>query len=192
MRIGVLGGVFNPPHKDHIRIVEAAKRQLGLERVIIIPCKMPPHKELPKVSPRLRWQMARLAVGRRKGWMVSDLEFYRRGISYTENTIRALKKQCPHDKIFWIIGADSLIFMPRDWKGGYKILDSCQFVVAPRKDFLLNRVPPHILKKTMRLHMHPTAISSTAVRNLISCGKNPKPFLSPGVAEFIKKHKLYL
>lgn len=191
MKIGVLGSVCDPPHKNHIAIGEMAKRQLGLDLIILIPTKVPPHKDRPKVSENMRLQMAGLAICRRRGWTVSDLELRRNGKSYTRDTIAALKKKFPQDTLFWIFGADSLVSMPWKWKGGFDLLDLCQFVVAPRLGFLLKRVPRSILKKVIVLKLKPSSMASSKIRKLLAEKKDVRQFLDPKVLSYIKKNHLY-
>ena len=193
MKIGVLGSACNPPHNGHIRAALSVKRLLKLDRIIIIPTKVPPHKDRPEVSAPRRLRMARLAVANKHGWSVSDIELRRPGKSYTRDTVAALKKKYPSDEIFWIVGSDSIVSMPWQWRGGYGILDLCTFVVLPRRGSSLARVPRNILKKVVVLPRDKSwDISSTMIRNRIRTGKKVGSFLHPEVLRFIKYHKLYV
>ncbi len=191
MRIGVFGGAFDPPHKAHVEVAECAKKALKLDRLILIPTKVPPHKAVPRVSPRLRLAMARIAAGKRKGWTISDMELRRPGKSYTRDTIKELRRRYPKDEIFWIIGSDSLLAMPRSWKEGYAILDLCKFVVASRKGYPLRGIPKKILGKVIVLQWTATDISSTKLRELLRKKKYPRRFVDPKITAFIKRHNLY-
>lgn len=191
MKIGILGSACDPPHRAHIKIAEEAKRALKLDRIIFIPTKVPPHKVRPGVSEKMRLEMARLAAGKRKGWIVSDMELRRRGKSYTRDTIEELKKRYPHDRLFWIVGSDSLVSMPWKWKGGYDLLDLCTFVVARRKGYSPRGVRKHILKKVIVLGGVPYSISSTHIRKLLAQGKDVRRFLDDRVLAYIQKHHLY-
>lgn len=191
MRIGVLGSAFDPPHKAHRKLGERAKKALKLDHLVLMPTKIPPHKTKPNVSAGLRLKMAKILAGKRKGWMVSDIELKRPGKSYTRDTIKELKKRHPNDQIFWIIGSDSLVAMPRQWKGGYDVLDLCTFVVAPRKGYPLARVPKRILKKVIILPGQTLSISSTKLREFLRKGKSVSRFLDPKIMKLIKRHHLY-
>lgn len=191
MRIGILGSTCNPPHKRHIAIGSKAKKILKLERIIFIPVKDPPHKDKIRVPAELRFEMARRAVGKRRGWEISDIELKRPGKSYTADTIADLKKIYPHDELFWIVGADSLVSMPWKWKGGFDVLDLCQFVVAPRKGYDLALVSEDILKKVIILPISSQSISSTEIREKIGQEKDVDKFVDPSVLEFIKLNNLY-
>lgn len=191
MKIGLLGSTCNPPHKEHIRIGEYAKKYLGLDRLIFVPTKAPPHKESPEVPPELRIEMARLAVGKRLGWEVSDIELSRRGKSYTRDTIKELREKYPGAKLFCIIGSDSFLSMPWKWRGGYGILDLCQFVVAPRPGHPIRHVSEKINSKVILLDKKESEVSSSKVRSLLKKGKSVKKYLDPKVNKFIKDNKLY-
>lgn len=193
VKIGVLGSACDPPHREHTEIGEYAKKALKLDRLILIPTKHPPHKDMPKTSARIRLQMARM-VAKKRGWEVSDMEMRRRGKSYTADTIAALKKKYPRAKLFWIAGSDSIVSMPWKWKFGYDILDRCQFVVAKRLGYSLKMVPANILKKIVMLQRPARRLgSSTMVREVMMRGdfKKAKPFLDPAIFDFIIRNHLY-
>lgn len=191
MKIGILGSAFDPPHNAHIELAKRAVRVLKLDRLILMPTKIAPHKATSAVPPRTRFSMARLVSEGRKGWAVSDMELLRPGVSYTRDTITALKRKHPRDEIFWIIGSDGLVSMPWKWKGGYDILDLCTFVVGRRRGFPLPGVPRSVLKKVIVLPGRPTGFSSTHIRAMFREGKNPRRFLDPKVFAFIRRCRLY-
>ena len=194
MKIGILGSACDPPHKAHIKMAEVAKKELKLDRIVVIPTKIPPHKVSPSASGSMRFKMAKLAVGKRNGWSVSGMELKRKGISFTRDTIRALKKNYPNDKLFWIVGSDAIVSMPWKWKGGWGILDLCQFAVFPRYGYSLKKVPKNILKKVIVLKPiggNLRDISSTQIRDMLRNKKGPLKFIDQKVYRFIKKHRLY-
>ena len=192
MRIGIFGSAFDPPHKGHIAAIQSAKKALELDRVILIPTKIPPHKDRPKTPERFRLHMARLVAKGRKGWVVSDMEFKRPGRSYTRDTIASLKKRYPGNTLFWIVGSDSLVSMPWKWKGGWEVLDLCTFVVIPRSGYSLGSVPKVMLQKVIVLKRTPHWVrSSTTIRNLLQHKKSVRHLLDPSVLKFIQQHHLY-
>jgi len=194
MHIGILGSACDPPHKAHIKIAEFAQKKLGFGKVVIIPTKVPPHKAVPSASEKMRLKMAKLAVGSRKNWIVSDMELKRKGKSYTRDTICAFKKLYPKDKIFWIIGSDAIVSMPWKWKGGWGILNLCKFVVFPRPGSSLKKVPKNILKKVIVLKPIDGSlreISSTEIRDMLKKKKSPLKYIDAKVYRFIKKRRLY-
>lgn len=190
MKIGIIGSTCNPPHNQHIAIGEAARRELGLDRLVLLPVKNPPHKKEIAVPMDARIFMARLAVVGKSGWEVSDVDRLRKGKSYTKNLISELKKKHPKDELFWIIGSDALLSMP--WNpGGYELFDLCRFVVAPRNEFPVNRADKRILKKVIILKNKGRKVSSTKIRREIFVSDGVKKYVSPHVFKFIKGNNLY-
>lgn len=192
MKIGILGCTCDPPHKEHIAIGEEARKTVGLDRIILVPAKAPPHKDPPLVPPETRLAMARLAVQGLSGWEVSDLEFERAGKSYTKDTIAALRARYPDDELFYIVGADAIVSMPWKWNGGYDVLDLCKFIVAPRAGFPLGAVSENILRKIIVLKKAGTDISSTKVRESLPEHEKVADVLNPAVLQFIRSNKLYI
>ena len=94
-RIGIFGGTFNPPHLGHVQAVTAAREELGLDRVLLIPAAVPPHKQLPPHSPDadMRLELTRLAVAQLPWAEASDIELRRSGPSYTADTLTQLAAQ---------------------------------------------------------------------------------------------------
>lgn len=112
MKIGIYGGTFNPPHNGHITAAQAAVKRLGLEKLLLIPDKIPPHKELPAESAneRQRYEMAALAAGSiGKLATVSDIELKRQGKSYTSDTLRELRAIYPDDELYLLMGSDMFL-----------------------------------------------------------------------------------
>ncbi|MFA7283912.1 MAG: nicotinate-nucleotide adenylyltransferase, partial [Candidatus Omnitrophota bacterium] len=88
MKIGILGGTFNPVHIGHLILAEEAREKLGLDRVIFVPTSLPPHKDSVDIAPASdRLKMLKLAIASNKSFAVSDIEIRRRGRSYTIDTI---------------------------------------------------------------------------------------------------------
>ena len=106
MKIGVYGGSFNPPHLGHVRAAQACKRALGLERVLVIPASIPPHKQMASGSATAmeRLKLTQLAFSQLPGFEVLDMELRREGKSYTVDTIRALKEQYKQGEMYLMMG----------------------------------------------------------------------------------------
>ena len=111
MRIGIFGGTFNPPHNGHVTMARAAVAQLGLERLLLVPDNVPPHKPLPdRVTAQQRYDMAALMaapIGRVAE--ASDIELRRTGKSYTSDTLRALHEQYPDAELWLLMGSDMFL-----------------------------------------------------------------------------------
>src|SRR5213082_2067639 len=102
-----MGGTFNPPHLGHLVCAQEAYLQLGLDRVMLIPARIPPHKPVeaePGAEHRL--ELCRLAVAGDQRFIVSDLEIGRSGPSYTVDTLKELHSQAPDNELFLILGGD--------------------------------------------------------------------------------------
>ncbi|MDD5501774.1 MAG: nicotinate (nicotinamide) nucleotide adenylyltransferase, partial [Candidatus Omnitrophica bacterium] len=123
MKIGVIGGTFNPVHIGHLILAEEAREKLGLDKVILIPTAMPPHKDASGIAPAEdRLKMLKLSVKGNKFFSVSDMEIRRRGRSYTIDTLRELKRRFARDEIYFIIGSDLLKYL-NEWKDLGQILE---------------------------------------------------------------------
>ena len=108
-RIGIFGGTFNPPHKGHTYIAKMAKQMANLDRMIFIPCYIPPHKEVcGDVSAEHRFNMTRIAIADISEFEISDIEIKKGGTSYTAQTLEKLKELYPHDTLCFVVGGDSL------------------------------------------------------------------------------------
>ena len=111
MRIGIFGGTFNPPHNGHVTLARAAAEQLALDRLLIMPACVPPHKPLPdRVTPQQRYAMAALMaapVGRCA--QASDIELHRTGKSYTSDTLQTLHEQYPNAELWLLMGSDMFL-----------------------------------------------------------------------------------
>jgi nicotinate-nucleotide adenylyltransferase len=131
-RIGILGGTFNPPHLAHLICAQEAYDQLGLERVVLMPVSVPPHKEAaddPGAEHRL--EMCRLAVAKDDRLAVSRLELDRPGPSYTADTLRAIHESAPGDDLTFIVGGDMAHSLPT-WREPEAVLELATVAVAER------------------------------------------------------------
>ena len=134
-RIGIFGGTFNPVHIGHIQAAKQALTALHLDRVLLIPDHIAPHKELPTGSPtpQQRLDMLRIAVQDCPGLEISDIELRREGVSYTYLTIQELKRMYPHDQLVLLMGTD--MFTSFDsWRNPEEILKNASLGVFCRGD----------------------------------------------------------
>ena len=107
MKIGIMGGTFNPIHNAHLLIAEMAREEYGLDRVIFITDGNPPHKSA-NVTAKQRFEMTHIAIADNSAFEEDDFEINRSEKSYTVNTLGYLKEKYPNDDLFFIIGEDSL------------------------------------------------------------------------------------
>jgi nicotinate-nucleotide adenylyltransferase len=198
MKIGVLGGTFDPVHRAHIAVAEAARDALGLDRVILVPAGQPMSKpKQPVTEAKHRINMLRLAIKGKRGLEISDLEIKRPGPSYTIDTITELKKAYRNeDEIYFILGCDSLLQMP-EWKEPSRLAAVCRLVTVPRPGFPapdmkeLEKKVPGISKSVIFLDKPNLDVSATDIRERIAEGQSIDDFIPKPVAEYIKKQKLY-
>lgn len=132
MRLGVLGGTFNPPHLAHLLCASEAADQLGLNRVLLVPAHEPPHKEVPDdPGPEIRAALCDLAVAGDDRLEVSRIELERGGRSYTVDTLRALGEAHPGAQLTFIVGGDMALSLPT-WFEPAELLRLARLAVAER------------------------------------------------------------
>ena len=122
-RIGIYGGTFNPPHMGHIHAAVEAVRALELHRLLVIPDRIAPHKELPEgsASPEQRLEMLKLALEGQENIQLSDMELRREGKSYTYETVAALREQYPDAELILLMGTDMFLTFG-EWRHPERIL----------------------------------------------------------------------
>ena len=134
-RIGIYGGSFNPPHIGHLDAAKQAISRLNLDRLLMVPANVAPHKVLPPNSPTAlqRLSMLRIAAMDSPQIEISDVELCREGVSYTWQTVRALREQNPQAELILIMGTDMFLSF-RDWKNPEEILKDASLAVFYRGD----------------------------------------------------------
>ncbi|HTX32132.1 MAG TPA: nicotinate-nucleotide adenylyltransferase [Solirubrobacteraceae bacterium] len=197
MRIGVLGGTFNPPHLGHLVCAQEAYLHLELTRVILIPARIPPHKpvdEEPGVDHRL--EMCRLAIaGHGDQFAVSDIETRREGPSYTVDTLEELDADQPGTELFLIVGADVAIGFP-SWREPERVLSLATLAVAQRPGTSRDAVERSLTEvpggeAAEFFPMPEIGISSTMLRERARASE-PTTYLMPdAVRSYIDRHRLY-
>ncbi len=194
IKIGILGGTFDPPHLGHLRLAEAALAQLELDEVLFIPANRNPMKEGPKITPvKHRLEMVECLAAANSKFTWSDLEMSRGGASYAVDTLAELQFVRPGEYWF-LMGADSLRTFP-EWKQPQRILKLCRLGVVLRpplsEPMLRDRMPEDILEKTDFINMEPYAMSSTELREKLQMGQNVGEAIPPVVLDYIRSNKLY-
>jgi nicotinate-nucleotide adenylyltransferase len=187
VKIGILGGTFNPIHYGHLILGEQVLGQLKLDRVIFVPTFLPPHKSDKEViSAKHRLMMIQLAVKANKHFAVSDVEMRRKGKSYTVDTLRQIKKKFPSADLFFICGSDLVSEIPR-WKDVDEIYKLAKFVLAKRPGFGKRLSGESFLK----INVAQVDISSSSIRDLVKQGRSILYLTPYVVVKYIEKHKLY-
>ncbi len=190
MRLGILGGTFDPIHQGHLFLAKTAAEQYALDKVLFVPALIPPHKTAKRdMTPApYRYRMVELALKNQPGFEVSDVEFNRPDISYTVETLRLLKKKYPQDDFFLILGADSAADISR-WKEPVEIQKMAVVLAAGRPG--VSQEPPSGFP-VQRIAMKLCGISSTDIRQRIASGKKAEAGSLPQeVEDYIYKMNLY-
>lgn len=194
MKIGVLGGTFDPPHFGHLKIAEAAHEELGLDEVMFIPANRSPMKEDQiHASPRHRLAMTSLLVRNVPYLSVCDLEIAKGGLSYTVETLTELALAQPAEYWF-ILGGDAARTLPT-WKHPDRIIRLVNLAIAPRTELdqqvILHDYPEEWHSRVHFLNTPLINLSSTQVRSRVRTGESLKANLSPEIIDYIHKNKLY-
>ncbi|HKO29133.1 MAG TPA: nicotinate-nucleotide adenylyltransferase [Solirubrobacteraceae bacterium] len=197
MRIGILGGTFNPPHLGHLICAQEAYLQLGLDRVTLIPARIPPHKPVedePGAEHRL--ELCRLAIrGDEERFAVSDLEIGREGPSFTVDTLEALHSSAPDHELFLIVGGDIAAGLP-NWHEPERVLSLATLAVAERPGTSRAAVDEALSalrggERTCFFGMPRIAISSTMLRERARIGQPIRYYVPDAVEGYIKRRRLY-
>lgn len=190
MRIGILGGTFDPLHRGHLALARESEGQFQLDKILFIPANLPPHKKPEAVltPAAFRARMVELAIVGEPKWGLSDLELRRLGVSYTVDTLQALKKIYPDpSKLFFIVGADSYVEL-KTWKDPEEILRLSEWIVAPRASVRLPKAPP---PRVHWLKMAPIEISASELREKIGRGEDCSKWIPGSVLDYLQRMKLY-
>jgi nicotinate-nucleotide adenylyltransferase len=196
VRLGILGGTFNPPHLGHLVCAQEAYVQLGLDRVMLIPARVPPHKPVEdEPGPEHRLELCRLAVNGDERLAVSGLEIERAGPSYTVDTLKELKSQVPESGLFLIVGGDVAAGMP-SWHEPERVLALATVAVAKRRGTSKASVDAALQairggERAQYFQMPRIGISSTMVRTRARAGEPIKYIVPDAVAGYIEEHGLY-
>jgi len=219
-RIGLFGGTFNPIHLGHVQVVREVKAGFGLDKILIIPPALPPHKELNGVvDAEDRLEMIRLAFSDDPNFMISDVELKRSGPSYTIDTVRHFKSISPKNtELYLIVGLDAFLEIDT-WKSYNDLFLLIPFIVMSRtineensaklewkslKNYLQSKISKgytfsftqstFIDKKqpVCVFNVTPVDISSTTIRKRIKKGRSIKRLVPDIVEDFIKAKGLYL
>ncbi|MGI9517983.1 MAG: nicotinate-nucleotide adenylyltransferase [Pirellulaceae bacterium] len=200
LRCGVFGGSFDPVHLGHLILADTALECAQLDRVLFMPVSTSPLKpDGPTASNRQRVEMLQLALGGNTALELSTLELDREGVSYTVDTLEALRKERPDDEWFLIVGADSLEDFGR-WKNIERICELAIPLVGARRgssadlDQLSEYVSPDRLAEIRQYAFEFPAIeiSSTRIRRRVADGRSIRYRLPRGVEQYIHNAKLYL
>ncbi len=213
-KIGIFGGTFNPIHLGHVKAALEVQKTFLLDKVLLIPSYIPPHKGSPDVAPPAdRLQMVKLAVASYPQFVPSPVEIEAKGKSYSILTLAKLKKQFPDAAIFFILGVDAFLEIDT-WREYKKILEQCHFIVISRPGYDLNQAKKLLngkytgrmvrVSKTTKLDrlmlnqykifllsIDALDLASKDVRKKVKDGESIAGLVAEAVEEYIQTNKLY-
>lgn len=199
MRIGLFGGAFDPIHAGHVAPVQAARRALGLDRVLYLPTAHPPHKaDRDLVAPHHRYTMVELALLDEPGLFASPFEMRATGPSYTIDTVEHFRRLLVDEELFLVVGADAWNGLP-SWRRWRDLVDAVELVVLARPgwDAIAASLDPALqaLARSGRVHVvanDPVEVSSTVLRAMLAAGQAPPPgSMARRVLDYAAKYALY-
>ncbi|WP_353096616.1 nicotinate-nucleotide adenylyltransferase [Tissierella praeacuta] len=196
MKIGVMGGTFDPIHNGHLIAAEYARTSLNLDKIIFIPSGTHPFKNNKNISePNKRKDMILLAIDSNNYFKISSIEINRMGTTYTIDTIMELREEYKRDEIYFIIGSD-ILFELEKWKGFKELIGLCKFILLYRpgqeenidkkiKDLEYYNIQIKKVKSPL------IEISSTEIRNRVNNKLSIKYLVPESVEQYILKYDLY-
>jgi nicotinate-nucleotide adenylyltransferase len=196
LKLGILGGTFNPPHIGHLICAQEAHDQLGLDRVVLMPAGVPPHKQV-EADPgaEARYALCEAAVAGDERFEASRLELDRAGRSFTVDTLRSLHDHSPQDDITFIAGGDMARSLP-SWREPEGILSLATLAVAERaadkRDAISAAIAPLTGSERARFFDMPRIdISSSLVRERVAAGRPIRYLVPDAVADAIAQNGWY-
>ena len=195
MRLGLLGGTFNPPHIGHLVCARQALAQLELDRVLFVPVHEPPHKGV-EADPGVvhRVELCRRAVAGAEGFEVSLVDADVPGPSYTVDTLRRLHERCPGDELTFIVGGDMALSLPT-WREPAAMLQLAELGVAEREGVrradIAERLSGLGADRVRFFDMPRLDVSSSLIRRYVAAGRPIRYLVPDGVAAYIAEAGLY-
>ena len=183
IKVGILGGNFNPVHNAHLVVADQVRQQLGLDKVLLMPEYLPPHVDAKgTIAEHHRLKMLELAIEGIEGLEIETIELERKGISYTYDTMLLLNERDPDTDYYFIIGADMVDYLPK-WHRIDELVEIVQFVGVQRPRYKAGTSYPVIWVDVPLMD-----ISSS---DFVAKGRTPNFMLPKPVLDYIKKEGLY-
>jgi nicotinate-nucleotide adenylyltransferase len=198
LKLGILGGTFNPPHFGHLVCAQEAHAQFGLDRVVLMPAGQPPHKQIAAdPGAEARFELCRLAIDGDERFEASRLELDRAGRSYTVDTLKALHETSPQDDLTFIVGGDMARSLPT-WREPEAVLELATLAVAERagserEDIRgeLRALPGASTERVRFFDMPRVDVSSSLVRERVATGRPIRYLVPDAVAGAIERNGWY-
>jgi len=207
--LGILGGTFDPIHLGHLGIAKEVHTQIHIEKIKLIPCNKPVHRDIPLVNSEHRVNMLQIACRNSPYLEVDTREIQRSGLSYTIDTLLDLRKDYPDTPLCLILGTDAFLGFTQ-WGQYNKILENAHLIIAHRPHY---EIPMHgELHELLGKHQQSNPlflfeniaggvyfqnstsidIAASDIRNCVKAGKNLDSLLPEGVYNYIMQHQLYI
>jgi len=193
MKLGLLGGTFDPIHLGHLRAAENARQALGLDRVAFVPAGQPPHKGAPASSAIDRYAMVALATAGHDRFWPLDVEISRTGPSYTVDTVLALLAGKEASALHLIVGSDTFVEMT-GWREAARLFNLCHVAVVPRPGADPTAAPKPPFAGALGVAAVPgpsLSISASTIRAEVRAGRSVRYLVPEAVASYIEKRGLY-
>ena len=198
MKVGIMGGTFDPIHNGHLVTAEAVRDSLSLDEVLFIPSARPPHKiDREITSPEHRLAMTILATCFHPQFRVSTIEILRNGPSYAVDTVDELKREYPSDtEFYFILGADAALELST-WHNAQELIEKCYFIAATREGTEIDikavesEFNTNAKGRIQRVETPKIEISSTDIREKIKSNRSIRYLVPDSVEAYIKKERLY-
>jgi nicotinate-nucleotide adenylyltransferase len=203
LRLGIMGGAFDPIHMAHLVAAEEARAQFDLDQVVFMPAGDPPHKGAQTASAEMRHLMVTLATASHPRFSVSRFEIDRDGVSYTVDTLEHLAGILPPgSEMFFVTGADAVLDI-LTWKNPARALELATFIAATRPGYDLSRLSGLLEKlraetvglvpeaRVRIMEVPALAISSSMIRERLAAGKGVRYLVPDAVAQLLEKTGVY-
>jgi nicotinate-nucleotide adenylyltransferase len=189
-RIALFGGTFDPVHAGHLMVAQTAREEWSLARLFFIPAAQSPFKpERQPTCPAERLMLLRLALAGKEWCEVDEQEVKRGGLSYTIDTVRAYSNKFPEAQLFYLIGSDHVVQLPK-WREAENLARAVEFLVIPRPGQNEALIPPPF--RGSMLKGFPIGVSSSQIRQRVAKGLPIDHLVPFAVAEAIRNNRLYL
>lgn len=196
LRLGVLGGTFDPPHYGHLALAETARVQLGLARVLFVPAGDPPHKPGYPLSPAVhRAAMVKAAIADNPAFVLSRVDLDRPGPHYTVDMLALLNGMFAGAEFYFLMGSDSLAQFPT-WRDPAGIIRQAILAVMERPGWTadldaLEWEVPGVRERVVWLDAPRLDLSATDLRRRVREGLPVRYLVPPAVEAYIREHTLY-
>lgn len=192
MKVGIFGGSFDPPHKGHMQAAAGSRKEFGLDRLILLPTGVPPHKNSITATAEQRFEMCRIVAEKYK-FEISDYEVFSRAYCYSADALEHFAEVYKNDELFFVVGGDSINYIDK-WHTPERIFKVCTLIVAAREEIdkeLIARLRAEYGAKICFMHNRIIDISSTRIRDNIKNKISVRGMVDDEIYEYIEKNLLY-